>query len=119
MAIDCWFPIPTKTPNLRQHWGKTYQLRNKQRYWIGYIMILHKKNIPDLPCTITLTRTGPNLWDDDNSIYSLKYIREAIAEHLTKNYISGRADGDPRLTWVYKQEKGKLGIKIQIFHHSE
>lgn len=114
MAIDKWLPIPSKTPNAKEHWGKVHQLRNKQRYWIWYLFELCKKDIPPLPCEITLTRTGPRNLDYDNFVYSQKYIRDAIAEHLIKDSCPGRADGDPRLRWVYKQEKGEIGVRIEI-----
>lgn len=114
MTIDKWLPIETKSPNFKEHWGKIHKRRNDQRYWIKYLMELCRKDIPALPCKITLIRTGPRHLDYDNFVYSQKYVRDVIAEYLIKDYRPGRADADPRLTWAYEQEKGKIGIRIKI-----
>lgn len=68
-----------------------------------------------LPCSIKLTRLGPRELDWDNNIISLKYVRDAIAEILTQDFVPGRADSDKRIKWEYDQEKSKeYGVKIEI-----
>ena len=79
------------------------------------------------PCEITLTRMSPRLFDDDNVVSSFKYVRDEISEYIAKLNMSdeerkkikdfyvtkkgvvrrmkGRFDNDPRMTWVYCQEK--------------
>lgn len=57
---------------------------------------------------VTLTRTGPRRLDDDNVQGALKAIRDEVAKQL------GLDDGDPRITWVYRQAKGKYGVHVSI-----
>lgn len=60
-----------------------------------------------LPCHVILTRIAPRKLDEgDNLPYSFKWIRDAISEKLTGITLAGRADGDDRITWEYKQQKG-------------
>lgn len=58
--------------------------------------------------TITLVRIGPRRMDSDNSIGSLKAVRDGVADAL------GIDDGDPRLTWEYRQETGPFGVRIYL-----
>lgn len=58
--------------------------------------------------TITLVRIGPRRLDSDNSIGSLKAVRDGVADAL------GIDDGDPRLTWEYRQETGPFGVRIYL-----
>jgi hypothetical protein len=46
--------------------------------------------------------------DGDNSIGSLKAVRDGVADAL------GIDDGDPRLTWEYRQETGPFGVRIYL-----
>jgi hypothetical protein len=53
--------------------------------------------------------------DFDNLVGSFKWIRDTLAEILVPNLAKGRADDDPRITWVYLQEKSKsIGVRIKI-----
>jgi hypothetical protein len=61
-----------------------------------------------------MTRYAPRPYDDDNIRSAFKYVRDAISEFVlgladNKAYKAGRADNDPRLTWVYAQEKTDTG----------
>lgn len=115
MIIEKWLPIETKSPNVQEHWGKTCKRKKTQRYWVLYLFSLNKDSILTLPCTITFTRTGPRFLDkEENLPMSLKTVKDAIADQLIKGLAPGRADGDQRLTWIYKQEKGKPGVHIRI-----
>jgi len=67
-----------------------------------------------LPCTVHLIRIGRKL-DSDNLQGAFKYIRDAIAELLVPGLATGRADDDERITWEYAQEKGKVGVRIEVF----
>lgn len=53
----------------------------------------------DEKLTVTITRFGPRLFDDDNLAYSAKSVRDGVAEWL------GIDDRDPRIYWDYRQEK--------------
>lgn len=52
------------------------------------------------PLTITLTRIGPRTLDTDNLAGGFKGLRDGIAARLKVD------DADPRITWVYAQQKG-------------
>jgi hypothetical protein len=57
-----------------------------------------KKPLPSL--TITLTRISPGRVSDEAIAATLKAVRDGVADWL------GIDDDDPRLTWIYRQEKG-------------
>jgi hypothetical protein len=62
------------------------------------------------PLTVTLTRHGKRLLDDDNLAGSFKAIRDEVAAQL------GR-DDNPKsgISWVYKQDKSKdYSIEILV-----
>lgn len=61
--------------------------------------------VVDLPLTITITRIGPSSLDSDGLAISAKHIRDGIADAL------GIDDGDPRLTWLYDQRKGRAATR--------
>lgn len=90
--------------------------RNKNDRW--ELDIKWKELDPkiNLPCVITLTRIAhkDDPMDFDNLVYSMKGIRDAVAEKILPGLPSGRADGDKRLEWKYGQEKGLYGIRIEI-----
>lgn len=70
-----------------------------------------------LPCQITMTRISPRFLDSDNLIMAFKWIKDAISEGFIPGTRAGMADNDPRMTWVYNQEKGKpkeKGTKIRF-----
>lgn len=63
---------------------------------------------PPEQLTITLTRVGPRRMDSDNSCGALKAVRDGVADALSLD------DGDPRLTWEYRQETGPFGVRIYL-----
>lgn len=68
-----------------------------------------------MPCSVTLTRIGKKTLDYDNMVYSLKGTRDFVSSWLIPNLAAGRADGDDRITWHYKQETAKsYALKIEI-----
>ena len=69
-------------------------------------MLKHRLKDIQLPAIVVLTRVGPRALDYDNMVGSLKSIRDAVADLLIPGLPPGRADGDPRLEWSYKQKKG-------------
>jgi len=93
--------------NCFEPWRKKHARHKKQREAVHIAMIGQVKDIW-LPCTITVSRHAPRLLDPhDNLPMSLKYIVDAIADQLVIGKKAGHADGDPRLTWKYAQEKSK------------
>jgi len=72
---------------------------------------IHRSEAFGGPRTIKaiLTRLSPREMDDDNSDYSMKYVRDAVADML------GTKDNNKMLKWEYGQEKHPLyGVKIQL-----
>lgn len=63
------------------------------------------------PLVVTLTRIAPRVLDSDNAVGALKHVRDGVADAL------GVKDNDPRVTWSYAQERGKVrehGVRIEI-----
>src|SRR5690349_7662272 len=89
------------TPNSKEHWSKTMK-RNKP---FGFYIRYHNEMIPfpKPPCTVTIKRQCARFFDEDNYIYACKGLRDAIADVLIPGRQPGRADGDKRITWIYKQ----------------
>jgi hypothetical protein len=64
-----------------------------------------------VPCTVTITRIGPKELDGDNLQSSCKAVRDGIADRL------GVDDRDPRVTWLYAQEKARpkrYAVRVRI-----
>jgi hypothetical protein len=60
------------------------------------------------PLVVTITRFGPNRVDDDNLAAGCKAVRDAVARVL------GIDDGDPQIAWLYKQEKARYKVAVDI-----
>lgn len=107
------FPIIIRSPNVQEHWTARHN-RNKI-----HAMVLHsrwnkeKPNIT-LPCKITLTRSGTRPLDSDNLAFAFKGIRDICADMIIPGLAPGQADGDSRLSWEYKQQKGKPAVMVEI-----
>lgn len=110
-------PIRTRSEaNQREHWAPKAKRVKEQRF-VARNALCHHPAWPDLyeaggPFRIELTRISPRGLNDDNLVRSMKAIRDGIADAL------GIDDGDPRLTWVYRQERGdpkeyKVGVTIE------
>lgn len=81
--------------NLRLHWGSKSRKVARQREWA-----LAVPRHP-VPCRVFLTRIAPRELDGDNLQGAFKALRDGIAQRL------GVDDRDPRVTWLYAQERGK------------
>ena len=57
---------------------------------------------PPLPVMVRIVRRGPGRLDDDNLARACKAVRDAVAGWL------GCDDADPRVSWVYAQERNRL-----------
>jgi len=70
-----------------------------------------------LPCVVRLVRMAPRELDaDDNLRIALKWIKDAVAEVITQDFVPGRADGDKRIKWEYDQEFSReYKVKIEIW----
>jgi hypothetical protein len=102
--------------NTSEHWLKRSKRHKKQK---GYVNIFFNqyKHLVELPVSIIMCRISPRTLDFDNLVYSLKWVRDALAEGLIQGLAPGRADEDDRITWVYAQEKGnpkEYAVRIEI-----
>jgi hypothetical protein len=90
--------IPMKidsVANLREHWRKRSARAKMQRAWARVLSPPH-----ELPCIVTLVRVAPRELDGDNLQYAFKAVRDGVADRL------GIKDNDPRVEWLYGQQKG-------------
>ncbi len=89
----------------------------EQKKRIKQLFITEKIEIKP-PCEVILTRIAPRSLDEhDNLRMAFKWIVDAIAENIKKNYVPGRADDDKTITWTYRQESGKpkeYAVKIEF-----
>lgn len=119
------FKIPIRTVSeanmTGEHWTKKSKRHKAQRVAVSLMfnaMPFYRKDPISLPCKIIMTRIAPRKLDiGDNLPMSLKTIRDEIAEHLTGETKAGRGDGDERLQFEYKQEKGlpkEYAVRIEI-----
>lgn len=106
--ISWLLPIKTVSENnSTEHWRKKHARHKIQKNYIRMQFLIERPQIM-LPCTITLTRIAPRALDSDNLQGSLKWIRDSIADNIIEGLSPGRADSDPRLTWIYAQKKGNI-----------
>jgi len=107
MPIEITIPIKIISElNVQEHWRKKYA-RHKKLQKIINLMFSRYRGTITLPCCVTLTRVAPRDLDYVNFIGSLKALQDYVADQIIPGLPMGRADGDPRITWKYEQEKGK------------
>ncbi len=117
MSVVTTLPLRVRSLNVREH----PQVKARR--------VAHERGVTRLamsaPCaqyrarppeqlTITLTRCGPKLMDSDNSVGALKAVRDGVADALSLD------DGDPRITWVYRQEcyiRDHWSVRIELEAH--
>lgn len=107
MRIEVVLPIKIVSElNIQEHWTVKSKRHRKQRLSVLFAFLPHKGTIT-LPCCVTLIRVAPRALDSDNLMGAFKHIRDYVADVIIPGFRMGRADADPRITWLYKQEKGK------------
>src|SRR3974390_2058721 len=91
------------------HGGNRWTARKRHHYqqWLVRAHLAELHGEIAIPCTVTLTRHAPRALDSDNLQTAFKWIRDEVADCVIGFKSNGRNDSDPRLTWVYKQEKTK------------
>lgn len=99
-----------------EHWTEKHERHKKQKKIVFYSLSPHRDKF-SLPCTVRMTRLAPReLDEDDNLRIALKWIKDAIAEVITQDFVPGRADGDKRIKWEYDQEfSSEYKVKIEIW----
>lgn len=104
--------VPVKTIsllNVREHWAKRAK-RSKEHREVSYLMLRSEIGAerPKMPLAVKLTRLSPRQLDDDNLRGALKAVRDGVADYF------GVDDRHPGIEWLYGQEKGPYGVKIEI-----
>ncbi len=97
-------PPVKSAANLREHWSVKAK-RVAQERADAFLLTPALKNFSG---TITFTRYNWQRSDDDNNISACKPYRDGIAQRL------GIDDGDPRITWLYRQERGKPAVVVEF-----
>jgi hypothetical protein len=101
------FPIRMDSMlNLRLHWAS----KHKKVKALRDAAIVVPRGLP-LPCRVIITRIAPRELDGDNLQGAAKGLRDGIADRL------GVDDRDPRVSWLYAQERGKpreYAVRISI-----
>jgi hypothetical protein len=99
--------------NRRDHW--TVRRSRFDRQAAAVFACWPRKNgsvvVPMMPCVVTLTRIGPRELDSDNLAGGFKAVRDQVAICL------GVDDGDERVRWVYRQERGRpreYAIRVRV-----
>lgn len=103
-------PIKTVNPLNGQHghWRKTAARRKRERHTAAIMVPAYK-----LPAVVTLTRLSAGTLDDDAVPAAMKSIRDGICDKV------GIPDNDPRIRFVYAQERckrGSYGVRVEIEH---
>lgn len=95
--------------NMREHWRKRAK-RVKGERTVSKMAVM-ANGMPELPVEVTMTRLSSGRLDDDNLQGAFKAVRDGIADAY------GIPDNDPRLVWLYGQEKcrrGDFGVRIVL-----
>lgn len=106
-------PVRTRSRvNQREHYRLTAKRSQEEHSAVGWVM---PRLSPAWPVVVVMTRIGPGTrpMDDDGLGTALKAIRDAVAERL------GIDDGDRRIGWVPRQERGKVhGVRVEVFERA-
>lgn len=115
--------IPMRLPsaaNLREHWRVRAKRVKSQRAVVRLAMRAGCMRGPTgldasigvamqgEPLVVRLTRISPRKLDSDNLSSAFKAIRDQVAAEL------GIDDGSDAIEWLYAQEPGRPGIRIEI-----
>jgi len=87
--------------NQREHWADKARRAKNQRFAARSILCSRRPPDTEHSYLVTLTRVGPRRLDPGNFQGCFKHVQDGVADWL------GIDDGDPRIEWRYKQEKGK------------
>lgn len=115
-------PLRTVSPtNEREHWAKKHRRAKAERQaaWSAWLQMGKPRVGPEGRASVTLTRIGPRLLDDDNLPGATKHLRDTLAALLILGEMPGRGrmghyDDDPRLAWDYYQERGAYAVRVEI-----
>jgi hypothetical protein len=109
--ISCLLPVRTMSEaNVREHFAKKAKRARHQRSVAAGVCGVELQR-PTLPCVVRLVRVSPRPLDTDNLQRSCKAVRDGIADWL------GVDDRDPRVHYLYDQEKGApkhYAVRVEV-----
>ena len=122
MTVTVTVTMPMTLPSVANgshgHWSTRAKRVKAQRNYVKLALIdarvAAKVLVPGShwvvpPMVVTLTRIAPRALDDDNLAYAFKAVRDEVAAYFGVN------DNDPRIEWVYRQERGKpASVRLQF-----
>lgn len=106
------------TANLREHWAAKAKRSRAQRLAgrIAWRQLAARGGDwlaePWSPLVVTLTRVSPRQLDDDNLASAFKAFRDGIADGMRPHGVND--DRDPRVRWVYAQERGEAAVRVGV-----
>ena len=115
MKITFYIPVKTYSPQHQNTANPAVWRVTKAQRKIAAFETAYAVGIENLigKLTIHLCRVAPRGLDqDDNLNYSLKHVRDGIADGLGE-----KNDNEPHLKWEYSQRKGKPrehGVEVTI-----
>lgn len=111
-TLRATIPVRLPSPNLREMPRTAARRIKALRATIGWHLLSQLGlTRPRLPAIVTLTRISPRLLDShDNLRGSCKNAVDEITA-----YLGLRSDADPRLRWLYGQQRGKgFALVVEI-----
>lgn len=110
MTLTITLPIKTVSEaNAHEHW-RNRQKRAKHQRGLAAMLCRNAFGAPPAPpLRVRFVRVGARDLDADNLAGSSKHVQDGVADWLGVN------DRDPRVEWVYAQERGKVaGVRVEI-----
>ena len=108
--------LPVKlrsTINLREHWRVRAARAKATRHTSALVVRAHLGGkLPAGVLRVRLTWVHHRLADTDNLATAFKAVRDGIADAL------GLDDGDRRLVWEYRQERGAPQVRVEVLAYN-
>ncbi len=131
--IEISLPIRLQTPNIKEHWTKTYKRNKRMKIAVGYLLRTNpdlsriaqdigvstsgwfkdKNSAKGFKIKVTFVKFG-RAFDFDNMVDAFKPIRDVFCAFFFPNTKLGQADSLDCFDIHYLQQKGGSGIKIII-----
>lgn len=123
--IEWILPLEIQSPNIREHWAKTYarNKRNKTKLAAQFALEPHK---PQIPCVVSLERLyNPSKHErrmdaEENLRMAFKGVKDTIADLILPGMAPGQADEGHGISWQYDQITAtRKGVRIIIVSQDE
>ena len=117
-------PLPNRTHG--RHWSAARTKQGREHTYLA--LITCARDTLDFSATrhprprlrVTLTRIGPRKADHSNIVASFKAVQDGVADYLWRDCDDHAKtcghlhDGDPRVKWLYDQDDGPVGVRIEV-----